>query len=911
MKMDCDLNEIYRLVNDAMNRDEIKAFAAEFRQFPLRLSYSSYADGIRWLAGQYRSFGLETEVVSFPADGKTVYADRHFPLAWDISDAWAEVGGKRIADYRECTYCAVPFSADSGGVCTGSIVPVERLPEQGSLEPFVVLIAHYPSGAEIKALMRRSCKAFMTAVDLHPVHPSLEDSRRWFNDLFGAGQIDCRDKTCVGFSLTPRIARELMERYEKSGPVPVRYRMDTRTYEGEAPAVTALLRGEDDRCFFLTSHAYEPHATNNVSGVATALSVAKTLASLIGKGKLPRPKHSIRFFHGLENFSLYAWGMAHPELMKNAVGGVSVDSFGRLETGGRREHFVLRRSLNVHPSAQHALAREILKNVSEEYKIGFEVREGSKNNEDMMQDPMFGPPWNLFYGSLWEEPLETYPRCYFYHTSVDTPDRLSPAALGAGAAFSGTLAYFTANAGAEESAFLSELAFEDWKRIVDDKCREALRLADTEEASRLIRARRLAAWRDLSIPSGMTAVGNAALADEFKAYAVSQVGAALRVLNGGEAPPLCSGEHREVLVRRVPGPIGLGTLNSELRELAAEAQGYESNEYWCLDDSGTNFFHFDGRKTVFEVALAAWATRPYPLQEDPGGFARELEHYSKLAEVLLRSGLAEPKICSPVLKHEIAAGLHRLGVAAGDVLMVHSSLKSFGKVDGGADTVIDALLESVTEEGILAMPAFTDCESGSPNPPYDPAVSPVEKWVGIVPETFRRRNGVKRSIHPTHSVCACGKRAEEFLHSETPYDTFAEDSPWGKLLRYDGKILFLGESIGGNTFLHAAEAWFAGYLDKTFAEVALPGGGRKQVLVTNYPGGCRGGWYKLGRNAAYFRKLKQLGIVRETVVGQAVLTMFHARELADAMRGLLAEDPALLLHKSGCRDCAKHRAVIR
>lgn len=102
--MDCDLNEIYRLVNDAMNRDEIKAFAAEFRQFPLRLSYSSYADGIRWLAGQYRSFGLETEVVSFPADGKTVYADRHFPLAWDISDAWAEVGGKRIADYRECTY---------------------------------------------------------------------------------------------------------------------------------------------------------------------------------------------------------------------------------------------------------------------------------------------------------------------------------------------------------------------------------------------------------------------------------------------------------------------------------------------------------------------------------------------------------------------------------------------------------------------------------------------------------------------------------------------------------------------------------------------------------------------------------------------------------------------------------------
>lgn len=115
MKMDCDLNEIYRLVNDAMNRDEIKAFAAEFRQFPLRLSYSSYADGIRWLAGQYRSFGLETEVVSFfpPMEKRfmrTVISRWH-----GISPTHGRKSAEKgLPITGNVLIGAVPFSADSG-----------------------------------------------------------------------------------------------------------------------------------------------------------------------------------------------------------------------------------------------------------------------------------------------------------------------------------------------------------------------------------------------------------------------------------------------------------------------------------------------------------------------------------------------------------------------------------------------------------------------------------------------------------------------------------------------------------------------------------------------------------------------------------------------------------------------------
>ena len=96
-------NTLFRLIQKSLSGESIRSFAEQFRQFPLKLSFSSYAEGINFLAEQYRSFGLDSEVIDCPADGKTVYADRHFPLAWDVDDAWAEIDGKRIADYHECS----------------------------------------------------------------------------------------------------------------------------------------------------------------------------------------------------------------------------------------------------------------------------------------------------------------------------------------------------------------------------------------------------------------------------------------------------------------------------------------------------------------------------------------------------------------------------------------------------------------------------------------------------------------------------------------------------------------------------------------------------------------------------------------------------------------------------------------
>ena len=606
---------LFQLIREAVDGDGIRSFAEEYRKYPAKLGFSSYAEGIGFLAEKYRSFGLDAEVVDFPADGRTVYADRHFPLAWDVDDAWVEVDGEHIADFGRQTYCVVPFSHDSGGVREAVIIPYDELPEAGPPENIVPLLTRMPSGAVVGELMDRGYAAFMATVDLEPVHPSLDDSRRWYNDLFGAGQIDCRSRTCAGFSLTPRIARKLVKRYAENGPVPVKYLMKTRTYAGKAPAVTALLKGRSPRCFFITAHAYEPHATNNVAGVAGCLEIARALSRLIREGKLPQPEHSIRFFHGLENFSLYAWGMAHRDEMKNAVGGVSLDSFGRLEAEGAKEHLVLRRSLNVHPSDQHAAAYCYLKLACEASGIPFEVKEASQNNEDLMQDPLFGPPWNLLYGSLWEEPRSTYPRCYFYHTDNDTTDKLSPVALNAAASFAAALAFDSVTErSAGERAVRS---CEDWKRIVHAKCLEALKLEDSDPELRRLRAQRLAAWRRLSLESAAAAIADERRVAEFRSFAAKEFGAAFELLCGGEPPELRAAGGEEIIVRTVPGPVGLGCIGNDLRPLAEEALGYAADEYWCFDESGTNYFYFDGRRSVFQAALAVWCTRPTGIMKVP------------------------------------------------------------------------------------------------------------------------------------------------------------------------------------------------------------------------------------------------------------------------------------------------------
>ncbi len=147
--------------------------------------------------------------------------------------------------------------------------------------------------------------------------------------------------------------------------------------------------------------------------------------------------------------------------------------------------------------------------------------------------------------------------------------------------------------------------------------------------------------------------------------------------------------------------------------------------------------------------------------------------------------------------------LREMGITATDHLLVHSSMKSVGMVQGGADTLIDALLEAVSQ-GMLMMPAHTWKQMSAEHSFFDPQTEPV--CVGIVPELFRKRPGVVRSLHPTHSMIVYGKGAEEYIKGEENRTTpCAPEGCWGRLREVKAKILLIGVTHARNTYIHSIE----------------------------------------------------------------------------------------------------------
>lgn len=125
------------------------------------------------------------------------------------------------------------------------------------------------------------------------------------------------------------------------------------------------------------------------------------------------------------------------------------------------------------------------------------------------------------------------------------------------------------------------------------------------------------------------------------------------------------------------------------------------------------------------------------------------------------------------LKEQIAA----LGIQPTDTLLIHSSMKAIGEVEGGAHTVLDAFSEYLNE-GLLILPTHTWWQINSEYNVFDVVNEP--SCVGILTELFRKRPGVVRSWHPTHSVAALGKDAEDYVRGEEQFDT---PCPTGRMLR--------------------------------------------------------------------------------------------------------------------------------
>ncbi len=244
---------------------------------------------------------------------------------------------------------------------------------------------------------------------------------------------------------------------------------------------------------------------------------------------------------------------------------------------------------------------------------------------------------------------------------------------------------------------------------------------------------------------------------------------------------------------------------------------------------------------------------------------------------------------------KIRHSLRQLGLQAGQIVMLHASLRRIGRVEGGPRGLIDAILGVLTIKGTLMMlvgskGAIYDIGDMSEAEKkavladritFNPDQTPANPDWGVVGETLRSLDETHRSRHPDYSFAAVGCMARDLVADHGYNYCHGPSSPLGKLCEHGGKLLLLGAPFQSVTLVHLCEhlASVKGKRVIKYEAPVLEGGQRVLVRIKRFdtrrdiPGYCADDYF--GPMVEDF--LRQGGGKRGRV-GQAASYMLDAQE---------------------------------
>jgi len=252
-----------------------------------------------------------------------------------------------------------------------------------------------------------------------------------------------------------------------------------------------------------------------------------------------------------------------------------------------------------------------------------------------------------------------------------------------------------------------------------------------------------------------------------------------------------------------------------------------------------------------------------------------------------------------VPQSEVVAQLRSLGVKEGAVLLVHTSFRAVGPIQGGPLGLIEALREALGPAGTLVMPAWAGRDGV-----FNPRSSEASKSLGVVAQTFWRIPGVRRSDHP-HAFAAVGPRAEDLLPDPFPDPPHGPASPVGRVWEADGQVLLLGVNHDANTTIHLAEVLGGAPYRVWKSHTVLIDGIPSRVHYQENDHCCE-------RFVLVDAWLEASGLQMQGTVGNAFARLTRSKAIVDRVAFQLRQDPLVFLHdpKHGCRECDLARASV-
>ena len=240
---------------------------------------------------------------------------------------------------------------------------------------------------------------------------------------------------------------------------------------------------------------------------------------------------------------------------------------------------------------------------------------------------------------------------------------------------------------------------------------------------------------------------------------------------------------------------------------------------------------------------------------------------------------------------DLVAGFAKIELTPERVVMVHSSYKSLGGVDGGAEAVVDALREVVGPSGTLLFPNFT-FESWTASHYFDIVETPSA--MGIVGECARARPDARRTPHPMYSFAALGERKQDFVNCDD-IEAYGEDSVFALFHELNGTIVSIGLPWNSTFSMHHYIEYRIGCdyrRVKRFSGIYV--GYDREARLKTYSMCVRRDFRVITDIAPGMDELFERGIIRATPVGDATVHYASARDFFDNMAEVVENRPEKL-----------------
>lgn len=454
-----------------------RAFAhvAEVAQHHRIQASPGFRDAALYCQKILQASNLEAEVISFPADGKMEYWTQQMMEEWHCDTAWLDLitpASERLACFADNAFSLIQRSMSTPPA--GVVADVVLLDQGDNPEPYTDLdltgTIVFTNGDlnKVRAwaveqkgaigIISDRMTEFTPVRHRYDIPDALQYTSFWWTG---------HEKQCFGFVLSPkagdklrqtclRLRQEQVQDPAKPSRPQVRAFVQASLYSGHIEDVSALIPGETEEEIIIAAHLCHPKASanDNASGVGVALEAARTLATLIASGELPKPRRSIRILLIPEMTGTYAYLAANEGQIPKMLAAINLDMVGENQDLCKGPLVA-----EYPPEAAGSFVGDLIAAIMEA------VAAESKNLAGTSSYALFKHAVAPFSGGsdhyIFSDPtvgipcpmLIQWPDKY-YHTSEDTLDKVDPAMLYRVGCMTATYVYLLANMGLPEARWL-------------------------------------------------------------------------------------------------------------------------------------------------------------------------------------------------------------------------------------------------------------------------------------------------------------------------------------------------------------------------------------------------------------------------------------------------------------------------